>query len=116
MAGESTELRIAILQRDQKEIVEKLGDVESRVTALEDNHSVQDNVLGRLEQTVAHLSSAVHTLHTTVVAMNDMTVQTDKALAVTRARFDIVIAILATIGVAVIGLGVKLLFFPGVAG
>lgn len=104
--SDSTEIRIVKLELGQEVIQDQLEKLENRVEVLEDDHSKQVNILVKLGQTV-------DTLAETVATLGRLTHDLDKSQDVIKARFNIVIAILAAIGGAVITGVVKLVFFSG---
>jgi hypothetical protein len=106
VAGESTEVRFVKLELAQEAHDERLGKLEHRALELEKNHNDQVGILAKLGQTVETLAETVSTL-------SDLTKELDKSQEVFKARFNIIIGILSTIGVAVVAGVVKLLFFTG---
>jgi hypothetical protein len=106
VAGESTEVRFVKLVLAQEAHDERLGKLEHRALELEKNHNDQVGILAKLGQTVETLAETVSTL-------SDLTKELDKSQEVFKARFNIIIGILSTIGVAVVAGVVKLLFFTG---
>lgn len=108
MAEPSTEIRFVRLELGHQANSVRLESVEDRVKSLEQNHSEQISVLARLGQTVEILADTVATL-------SELTRELDKSQEVFRARFNITIAILSAIGIAVITGVAKLLFFTGAA-
>lgn len=106
MPGESTEVRFVKLELAQEAHDERLGKLEHRALELEKNHNDQVGILAKLGQTVETLAETVSTL-------SDLTKELDKSQEVFKARFNIIIGILSTIGVAVVAGVVKLLFFTG---
>lgn len=106
MAVESTEVRFIKLELAQEAHVERLEKLEVRALELEKNHNDQVGILAKLGQTVETLAETVSTL-------SELTKELDKSQEVFKARFNIIIGILSTIGVAVVAGVVKLLFFTG---
>jgi uncharacterized coiled-coil protein SlyX len=100
------EVRFVKLELNVASNIEQLETFEERLKALELNHSEQVSILAKLGQTVETLASTVTTL-------SQLTRELDKGQEVFKARFNITIAILSTIGVAVIAGVVKILFFGG---
>lgn len=106
MPGESTEVRFVKLELAQEAHDERLVKLEHRALELEKNHNDQVGILAKLGQTVETLAETVSTL-------SELTKELDKSQEVFKARFNIIIGILSTIGVAVVAGVVKLLFFTG---
>jgi archaellum component FlaC len=113
---ESAEVRLAVLEVDQDNIRDRVEDIEARVNQLEVDHSDQGAVVRTLKETVDNLSSTVKTLDKTVTAVAALGAQTDKAVAVITSRLNAVVAILSAIGLSILGIAVKLLFFAAGGG
>jgi hypothetical protein len=106
MSEDSTEVRFVRLELGQEVQGEEISKLQDRVQVLERDHSEQVGILGKLGQTV-------ETLADTVEALSKLTKELDKSQEVFKARFNLIVGILSTIGVAVIAGVVKLLFFSG---
>lgn len=106
MPVESTEVRFIKLELGQEAHAERLDKLEERSDVLEKNHNDQIGLLAKLGQTVETLAETVSTL-------SELTKELDKSQEVFKARFNIIIGILSTIGIAVVAGVVKLLFFTG---
>jgi hypothetical protein len=106
MSEDSAEVRFVRLELGQEVQGEEISKLQDRVQVLERDHSEQVGILGKLGQTV-------ETLADTVEALSKLTKELDKSQEVFKARFNLIVGILSTIGVAVIAGVVKLLFFSG---
>jgi hypothetical protein len=100
------EVRFVKLEMTQLAHSERLSGLDAKLKSLESNHSEQVGILARLKQTV-------DTLADTVITLSELTKDLDKNQEVFTARFNLIVAILTTIGVAVVAGVVKLLFFTG---
>ena len=106
MPVENTEVRFVRIELAQDAHGLRLDKLESRALELEKNHNDQISLLAKLGQTVETLAETVSTL-------SELTKELDKSQEVFKARFNIIIGILSTIGIAVVAGVVKLLFFTG---
>jgi iron-sulfur cluster repair protein YtfE (RIC family) len=104
--NESMEVRFIKIELAQETHQDRLNKLELRADALEKNHNDQVSILMKLGQTVETLAQTVSTL-------SELTKELDKSQEVFKARFNIIIGILSTIGIAVVAGVVKLLFFSG---
>lgn len=105
----TNEVRFLKIELNNETTQGRLNKVEERVEVLENEHFDQVKVLDKLSTTVSILSQTVSTL-------SDLTKELDKGQEVFKARFNIIIGILSTIGIAVIGAAIKIIFFPGIGG
>lgn len=102
------EVRLVKLELIQESQEEALDNVVERIKVLEEDKTEQIGILARLGQTVETLAGTVHTL-------SSLTKELDKRQEVFTAKFNIIIGILSTIGVALVAGVVKILFFTGPA-
>ena len=103
--NDSSEIRLIKLEINQDFEDIRALDLIGRVKILEEDKTEQIGILARLGQTV-------ETLALTVATVSELTKQLDKRQEVFTAKFNIIIGILSTIGVALIAGMVKILFFP----
>lgn len=103
---ESQDSRLVRVETIQDAVIATVSKLERRIESIENDHAEQIGILAKLSQTVDTLAETVSTL-------SELTKDLDKGQEVVKARFNIIIGILSTIGIAVITGVVKILFFDG---
>lgn len=101
---DTNEVRFVKIEMTQMAQTDRLISLDNKISLLESNHSEQVGILARLGQTVDTLADTVNTL-------SILTKDLDKSQEVFKARFNLIVGILTTIGIAVITGVIKLIFF-----